>query len=161
MFKNKTEKNRNDKKCSQTGITVKIHTNYDDVRPTTIMLRSIAASTSSSEITSAALQVKNSELDLMSFPMRWVEGHISHNRLVLWRCHKEQSSCSCEFGCRSLIKNTHLEQFVFKLPCWKTRLFLWATIRPDFNKYFTFTFCFRDLKRPQAKKWISGEKHET
>ena len=33
-FKNKTEQNRNDKKYSQSGITVIIHTNHDGVRAT-------------------------------------------------------------------------------------------------------------------------------
>ena len=90
-------------KYSQTGITVKMHTNHDGVRATAIMLRSIAASSSSrspviaqkkvSEITSTALRV-NKELALIPFPMRWVEGHISHSRLVLRRCHPQQPSCS-------------------------------------------------------------------
>ena len=35
--------------------------------------------------------------------MRWVEGHIGHSRGVLQRCHCKQSSCSCEFGCRSFL----------------------------------------------------------
>ena len=74
----KTEENKNDKKYSQTGIIVKIHTNHDGVRATAIMLRSIPASLSSqslvitvkiaSEITSASLQV-DKELPLISFPM--------------------------------------------------------------------------------------------
>ena len=32
------------------------------------------------------------------------EGHISHCNRVLRLCHPEESSCSSEFGCRSLIK---------------------------------------------------------
>ena len=32
------------------------------------------------------------------------EGHISHCNRVLRLCHPEESSCSGEFGCRSLIK---------------------------------------------------------
>ena len=47
MFKNKTEKNRNDEKYSQTGITVKILTNHAGVRASAIKLRSIAANSSS------------------------------------------------------------------------------------------------------------------
>ena len=39
VFKNKTEQNRNDKKHSQTGVTVKTHTNHNGV-----VLRSNAAS---------------------------------------------------------------------------------------------------------------------
>ena len=50
-FKNKTEQNRNDKKYSQSGITVIIHTNHDGVRATAMMLRSNVAS---SEIASEA-----------------------------------------------------------------------------------------------------------
>ena len=46
MFKNKAEKNRNDEKNSQTGLTVKVHSNHDSVRATAIVLRSIAASSS-------------------------------------------------------------------------------------------------------------------
>ena len=42
--KNKTERNRNDEKYNQTGLTVKIQTNHDGVRATEIILRSIAAS---------------------------------------------------------------------------------------------------------------------
>ena len=67
-------------KNNQTGITVKIHTNHDGVRATTIMLRSIPASLSwrssviavkeASETASAALWVKKLELALISFPMR-------------------------------------------------------------------------------------------
>ena len=74
------------KKYSQSGMTVKIHTNHDSVRATVIMLRSNAASSSrrspvmvvkqASEMTSAALRVNNQELALMSFPMRCVESHI-------------------------------------------------------------------------------------
>ena len=82
----------------------------------TAMLRSIAANSLSrspvvaakktSEITSAALRV-NKGLALISFPMRWVEGHISHSRRVLWRCHPQQPSCSRKFGCRLFLKHTH------------------------------------------------------
>ena len=39
VFKNKTEQNRNDKKYSQTGVTVKTHTNHNGLE-----LRSNAAS---------------------------------------------------------------------------------------------------------------------
>ena len=45
------KQNRNDRKYSQTGITVKIHTNHDGIRTTAIMLRSNLAS---SEIASEA-----------------------------------------------------------------------------------------------------------
>ena len=51
-FKNKTEQNRNDKKYSQSGITVIIHTNHDGVMP--------RSNVASSEIASDA------------FPMSWV-----------------------------------------------------------------------------------------
>ena len=46
MFKNKTKKNRNDEEYSQTGITVKIHSNHVGVRATAIMLGSVAAGSS-------------------------------------------------------------------------------------------------------------------
>ena len=43
-------------------------------------------------------------------------------------------------------KNTRLEQFVFYLVMWKTRVFLWAIIRLKFTENFTSRFCIRDLK---------------
>ena len=116
MLKNKTEKNRNDEKYNQTGITVKIHTNHDGVRATAIMLRSIAASSSwrSSVIavkqatgtTSTTLRVEKLEFALISFPMRWMEGHISQCSRVLRCCHSERSSCRSEFGCRSFVEHS-------------------------------------------------------
>ena len=128
---------------SQTGITVKMHTNHDGVWATAIMLRSIAASSSSrspaiaqkkvSEITSTALRV-NKELALISFPMRWVEGHISHSRLVLRRCHPQQPSCSREFGCLLFIKR--LEQFVFVT--WKPLLVFMSHNSTGFHWTFYF-----------------------
>ena len=61
------EKIRNYEKYSQTGVTVKIHTNYDGIESTTIMLSSNTASSSwrfpviavkqASENTSAALRM--------------------------------------------------------------------------------------------------------
>ena len=107
MIKNKTEQNRNDEKYNQTSITVKIHTHHAGVRATAITLRwrsSVIAVKQASGTTSAALRVKKLELAPISFPMRWVEGHISHCSRVLRRCHSERSSCSGEFGCRSFIK---------------------------------------------------------
>ena len=68
MLKTETEQNRNDEIYNQTGVTVKIHTNYDGVRATAIMLRSIAASSpwwspvivvkQASDTASAVLRVK-------------------------------------------------------------------------------------------------------
>ena len=125
MFKTKHKK-RNDGKYSETGITFKIHTNNDGVRATAIMLRSIAASSSwrspviamkqASEITLSAFEYTT----LISFPMRWVEGHISHSSRILRRCHPEQSTCSYKFGCRSFIKHTPLAVFFFYFSCIKT-----------------------------------------
>ena len=144
MFKKKCGKKQEwYEKYSQTGITVKMHTNHDGVRATAIMLRSIAASSSSpspviaqkkvSEITSTALRV-NKELALISFPMRWVEGHISHSRLVLRRCHPQQPSCSREFGCPLFIKR--LEQFVFVT--WKPLLVFMSHNSTGFHWTFHF-----------------------
>ena len=82
--------------------------------------------------------------------MRWVEGHISHCSRVLRRCHPERSSCSGEFGCRSLMKKTRLEQFVFYLLCEKTCVFLSATIRLKFTEHFNFRFWIRNQK-PSSK----------
>ena len=65
---------------------------------------------------------------------------------VLRRCHPEQSSCSCKFGCRSF---TSLEQFLFWLSCVKTCVFLLVTTRLDFTEYFTFRFCV-ETETPQA-----------
>ena len=104
-FKNKTEQNRNDKKYSQSGITVIIHTNHDGV-----MLRSKVAS---SEIASEAslrnyIDLPLSEQlracsDVLSDGLSG-EGDVSHCNRVLRLCHPEQSSCSGEFGCRSFVK---------------------------------------------------------
>ena len=101
------------------------------------MLTSITASSSwrypviagkqASEIIWTALRVNNWEFSLISSPIRWVEGHISHSSRVLRRFHIEQSLCSCEFGCRSFIKHTP-----------------WASIWPDFAEHFTLRFCIWD-----------------
>ena len=109
-FKNKTEQNRNDKKYSQSGITVIIHTNHDGVRATAIMLRSNVAS---SEIASEA-SLRNYIDRPLSEQLRACsgvlsdelsgEGHVSHCNRVLRLCHPEQSSCSGEFGCSSFVK---------------------------------------------------------
>ena len=58
------------------------------------------------------------ELALISFKMRSVEGHISQSSRVLRRCHHEQSSCSCEFGCRPFIKHTPFA-VCFPFAMWK------------------------------------------
>ena len=71
-----------------------------------------------SESASAALPVKKKELAPISFPMRWVEGHISHCSWVLRCCHPEQSLCSGEFGCRSFIKHSPWT-VCFLLVVWK------------------------------------------
>ena len=106
LFKNKTEKNRNDEKYRQNDIAIKIQNNHNGVRATAIMLRSITATSSwrspvlvvkqASEITSAALS---------SETMHCVEGHISHSSLILRRCHPEESLCSCEFNRGSFLKH--------------------------------------------------------
>ena len=116
------------------------------------MLRSITATSSwrspvlvvkqASEITSAAL---------LSETMHCVEGHISHSSWILRRCHPEESLCSCEFNRGSFLKHAPFKLFVFYLSCEKTRVLLWASIRPDFTKHFTFRFCLR-LKKLQAKE---------
>ena len=79
LERDKTGQNWNNAKYSQSGITVKIHTNHDGVRATAIMLRSNAASSGiateasfTGEISSTASRVNNQELALMSLPMRWV-----------------------------------------------------------------------------------------
>ena len=107
MFKKKCRtKQEWYEKYSQTGITVKMHTNHDGVRAASSSSRSpVIALKKASEITSTALRV-NKELALIHFPMRWVEGHISHSRLALRRSHPQQPSCSHEFGCRLFIKHT-------------------------------------------------------
>ena len=94
-FKNKTEQNRNDKKYSQSGITIIIHTNHDGVRATAIMLRFNMAS---SEIASEAglrnyIDRPSSEQlracsDVLSDALSG-EGHISHCNRVLRLCHPE------------------------------------------------------------------------
>ena len=69
MFKNKTDQDRNDGNYNQTGIAVKIHTNRDNDRTITIMLRFITASSSwgspvvalkqASQVASATFRVNN------------------------------------------------------------------------------------------------------
>ena len=92
-FKNKREQNRNEKKYSQSGINVIIHTNHDGVRATAIKLRSNVAS---SEITSEA-SIRN-YIDRPSSEQRRAcsdvlsdalsgEDHISHCNRVLRLCH--------------------------------------------------------------------------
>ena len=128
------------------------------------MLRSIAASSSwrfpviavtqASQTTSATLRVKKLELSLISFPMRWEEGHISHCSRVLRRCHPEPSSCSGEFGCRSFKKHSpctvcFLPCHVKKLACFYELKFLFIYlffIRLKFTEHLTSRFCIRGLE---------------
>ena len=63
-------------------------------------------------ITPDALLVSNEKFALIWCPFRCVEGHMSHSSRILQCCHPEQSSCTCEFGCRYSY-NTRLAQFVF------------------------------------------------
>ena len=122
----------------------------------TAMLRSIAANSLSRspvvaakktlEITSAALRV-NKGLALISFPMRWVEGHISHSRWVLWRCHPQQPSCSRKFGCRLFLKHTHWAvclRHMKTLTIWQNQEFS----RQNQKKSFVTTnFCYASCIR--------------
>ena len=55
----------------------------------------------------------------MSFPMRGMEGHISHCSRVSRRCYPERSLCSGEFGCRLFIKYSPWT-VCFLLVVWKT-----------------------------------------
>ena len=122
MLKNKTDQDRNDENYNQTGIAVKIHTNRDNDRTITIMLRFTAASSSwgspvvalkqASQVASAAFRVNNWELALITFSMRWVEDHISHRNRVLRYCHPVQSSRSWKLGCRSFIKCGETHNYV-------------------------------------------------
>ena len=86
------------------------------------------------------------ERALISFPMRWAESHINHCGRVLWCCHPERSSCSSEFGCRSLKKKLALNSLFSILSCEKIRVFLRAIIWLKFIEHFTSRFCIRDLK---------------
>ena len=80
------------------------------------------------------------ELALISFPTRWVESHISPSKRVLWRCHSKQSSCSCEFGCRSFIEHT-LWAICFQIFIWKN----WRVLTSQNSTRFHWTFHFRIL----------------
>ena len=129
-FKNKTEQNRNDKKYSQSGITVKIHTNHDGVRATAIMLRSNLASQEIANEASLRNYIDrplSEQLracsDVLSDALSG-EGHISHCNRVLRHRHPEQSSCSGKFGCRSFVKLAFGSLFVYYLSCKKTCVFL-------------------------------------
>ena len=93
-------------------------------------------------ITLAVLRVNNQELTLISFPMRWVEGHISHWSLVLQRSHPISLFLWIPL---SSIHKTLPWAVCFLAAMWKdNRVFLWASIRPDFKEYFTFRLCIRD-----------------
>ena len=147
MSKNKTEQNRNDEIYNQTGITVKIHSNHDGVWANMIMLKSIAARSSwRSPVITASL--------------RNYIGRPSSEKIRACSEWKVPSITAAEF-CGAVIpsdlhvpvnsavvhsKNTRLEQFVFYLVMWKTRVFLWAIIRLKFTEHFTSRFCIRDLK---------------
>ena len=146
-LKNKTEQNRNDKKCSQSGITVITHTNHDGVRATAIMLRSNVAN---SEIVSEAslrnyIDRPSSEQlrafsDVLSDALSG-EGHISHCNQILRLCHPEQSSCSGEFGCCSFVKLALSSFFtichVKKIACFCEPQFGRISLNTD----FTFRSC--------------------
>ena len=152
MIKNKTEKNRNDGKYNQTGITVKIHTNHAGVRATAITLRSIAVCSSwrssviavkqASGTTTAPFEWKNKSL--LWYPFRCVEWKAtSVTATECHDCHPDRSLCSDEFGCRSFIKYSPWT-VCFLLVLGKTCVFLWATILPSFTEHFTFRFCIGD-----------------
>ena len=147
VFKNKKEQNRDDEKYSQTGITVKIHTNHDGVRANIIMLKSIAARSS---WRSPVIAVKQAQ-KLHRPPFEW------KNKSLLWypfRCveWKVTSVTATEF-CGAAIpsdlhvpvnsavvhsKNTRPEQFVFYLVMWKnSRVFM---SHNSAEVYWTFHF---------------------
>ena len=69
------------------------------------------------------------------------ESHISHNSLVLPHCHHEQFSCFCKFSYCSFTKYTPCTVCLL-IVMWKTCMFLWATIWPDFSEHFT-RFCIK------------------
>ena len=143
MFKNKTEQKRNDEKCNQTGITVKIHTNHDGVWANMIMLKSIATRSSwrspvitvkqASETTSAALRVKKACSDILSDAL----SRKSHQSLQFFGAVIRLSFIQKALDLHSLFSTLSYE---------KTRVFLWAIIRLNFTSHFTPRFCIRDLK---------------
>ena len=82
--------------------------------------------------------------------MRWVEGHISHCSRLLRRCHPEQSSCSGEFGCRSLMKKLGLNSSfstcrVKKLVYFYQQQFGWSSLN------FSISDSVLETKNLQAK----------
>ena len=100
-FKNKTEQNRNDRKYSQSGKTVIIHTNHDGIRATAIMLRSMVASleiASESSLINYIDRPSSEQLracsDVLSDALSG-EGHISHlqNLFFLARLTGDSDHC--------------------------------------------------------------------
>ena len=69
---------------------------------------------------------------LISFPIRSMEGHISHCSRVSRRCHPERSLCSGKFDCRSLIKHSPWTDVFYlsceKLACFYEPQFCWVSL---------------------------------
>ena len=133
---------------------------HDRVRATTIVLRSIAASSSwrspvivvkpASEITSAVLRVNSKELALISFPMRWVEGLISRSSRV-FTALLSRTIFIFPWIQLSFIHKTHaLSNLFSNCHVKKNCIFFWATIRPDFSEHSTFRLYWKSEKL-QAK----------
>ena len=68
----------------------------------------------------------------ISFPIRSMEGHISHCSRVSRRCHPERSLCSGKFDCRSLIKHSPWTDVFYlsceKLACFYEPQFCWVSL---------------------------------
>ena len=98
-------------------------------------------------ITPDALLVSNEKFALIWCPFRCVEGHMSHSSRILQCCHPEQSSCTCEFGCRYSY-NTRLAQFVFvKAACFYEPQFGRKSLNISLSDYM-----FETKKKKKQKK---------
>ena len=154
VFKNKTERNRNDEKYNQTGITVKIQTNHDGVWANMIMpvhrgslimgisvyhskasLRNYIGRPSSEKIR-ACSNILSDALSEKSQLLQPRFAELSSRAIFMFRWIR-----------LSFIQKTLTLNSLFStLSCEKTRVFLRAIIRLNFTAHFTSRFCIRDFK---------------
>ena len=163
MLKNKTEQNRNDEIYNQTGVTVKIHTNYDGVRATAIMLRSITASSpwwcpvivvkQASDTASAVLRVKKrASSDILPDAL---SARPHQSLQPSFKTLSTRAIFMFQWIRRSFIHKTlALKSLFFTRYVTKICVFLWATIWPNITEHFAFRFwnlgsCIPDYIRRQ------------
>ena len=162
MLKNKTEQNRNDEIYNQTGVTVKIHTNYDGVRATAIMLRSIAASSPwwspvivvkrASDTASAVLRVKKrASSDILPDAL---SGRPHQSLQLSFKTLSTKAIFMFRWIRRSFIHKTlALKSLFFYSLCDKDlRVFM----SHNLAEYY-WTFCFQILKFGLLYTWLYSQ----